>query len=760
MTQTPERRKLLPMLGHVNGKRSPLTCELKCGSQCTNPDCNQSNNEYAHDIISAAVSRRSALGLGLAGAVTVGVVAGTSEPANATYAYWGKGRGRLDFKPIKPVDMTVDDFNVPEGYDWSPIIRWGDPLFYDAPDFDPENQTPEAQSKQFGFNADYLDILPDPNGLTGVLVNNHEYTNENTMFPTGEQEKNLANVVRTAMAAHGMSVVEITRTKVGEPWSYVRGGARNRRITLSTPFVVDGPAAGSDLLKTQDDPTGKRVAGTQNNCAGGVTPWGTILSGEENVHQYFITSGTAEEKRYGFPTAMPSRRWPEVEKRFDARIEGYKNEPNRFGWIVEIDPQNPNSAPVKHTALGRFKHEGANVHVGDDGTVVAYSGDDEKFEYIYKFVSSRKYKEGDKRHNMKLLSEGDLYVAKLKGNSNPAEITGNGTLPADGEFDGSGEWLPLIKGGKSMIKDMAVDEVLVYTRLAADKVGATKMDRPEDVEPNPHTGKVYVALTNNSDRGKPGFAPVDEANPRTGNRDGYVLEFTERHGRVNSTRFNWNLLLVCGDPTKDSGTYFGGYPKDKVSPISCPDNVAFDRAGNLWVSTDGAPSKIGYNDALFKVGLIGSERGRVQQFLSVPQDAETCGPVIHDNEDMVYVAVQHPGEDGSYEEPRSYFPDYGLPTRLEEGEFSMPRPAVVQVFKLERDKDPEFPGGVSDKPGKGHGRGKRRKNGPKGPKYRGYRGKSNPDTRNRARRARRSYEDWSFQDSGGEGNITRPLPKR
>ncbi|WP_423446428.1 PhoX family phosphatase [Kocuria sp. KSNUG] len=740
MTQAPERRRLLPMLGHVNGKRSPLTCELKCGSQCTTPDTNTSGNEYVQDVISAAMSRRAALGLGAAGAVTVGLVAATAQPAEATYGYWGKGKSRLDFTPIKPVNMTVDDLNVPKGYDWSPIIRWGDPLFYDSPEFDPKNQTPEAQAKQFGYNSDYLDIIPDPNGLTGVLVNNHEYTNENTMFPTGYEKTNLTNMVKTAIQAHGMAVVELTRTKVGEPWTYVRGGARNRRITLTTPFVVDGPAAGSDLLKTQDDPTGKRVLGTQNNCSGGVTPWGTVLSGEENIHQYFITSGTAEEKRYGFPTTMPSRRWPEVEKRFDARIPGYKNEPNRFGWVVEIDPQNPNSAPLKHTAMGRFKHEGANVRVGDDGTVVAYSGDDEKFEYIYKFVSAKKYKEGDKKHNMTLLSQGDLYVARLKGNSPKKQITGDGTLPKDGEFDGSGEWLPLVKDGKSKIKGMSVEEVLVYTRLAADKAGATKMDRPEDVEPSPHTGKVYAALTNNSDRGSKGKAGVDEANPKTGNRDGYVLELTERHDLPQATRFDWNLLLVCGDPTKDSGTYFGGFPKEKVSPISCPDNVAFDKAGNLWISTDGAPSKIGYNDGLFKVTLNGSERGRVQQFLSVPQDAETCGPVIHDTEGMVYISVQHPGEDGTFEQPRSYFPDYALPTRVKPGEFSMPRPAVVQVFRKNKKNQPQFPGGVSDQPGQTANQDKKRKNGATGPQYRGYDEKPTPELQQRAKQAPKSYE--------------------
>ena len=740
MTQAPERRRLLPMLGHVNGKRSPLTCELKCGSQCTTPDTNTSGNEYVQDVISAAMTRRAALGLGAAGAVTVGLVAATAQPAEATYGYWGKGKARLDFTPIKPVNMTVDDLNVPKGYDWSPIIRWGDPLFYDSPEFDPKNQTPEAQAKQFGYNSDYLDIIPDPNGLTGVLVNNHEYTNENTMFPTGYEKTNLTNMVKTAIQAHGMSVVEITRAKVGgaldlrarrcpqpahHPDHPVRGGRPRGRL---------GPAQDAGR------PHGQARAGHPEQLLGRRDPVGhrALRRGEHPPVLHHLRHRRGEALRLPHHHALPPlARGGEALRR---PHPGVQERAQRFGWVVEIDPQNPNSAPLKHTAMGRFKHEGANVRVGDDGTVVAYSGDDEKFEYIYKFVSAKKYKKGDKKHNMTLLSEGDLYVARLKGNSPKKQITGGGTLPRDGEFDGSGEWLPLVKGGKSMIKGMSVEEVLVYTRLAADKAGATKMDRPEDVEPSPHTGKVYAALTNNSDRGKAGKAGVDEANPKTGNRDGYVLELTERHNLPQATRFDWNLLLVCGDPTKDSGTYFGGFPKEKVSPISCPDNVAFDKAGNLWISTDGAPSKIGYNDGLFKVTLNGSERGRVQQFLSVPQDAETCGPVIHDTEGMVYISVQHPGEDGTFEQPRSYFPDYALPTRLEPGEFSMPRPSVVQVFRKNRNNKPQFPGGVSDQPGKGENQGKKRKNGQTGPKYRGYEDKSTQELQQRAQQAPKSYE--------------------
>jgi secreted PhoX family phosphatase len=203
------------------------------------------------------------------------------------------------------------------------------------------------------------------------------------------------------------------------------------------------------------------------------------------------------------------------------------------------------------------------------------------------------------------------------------------------------------------------------------------MDRPEDVEPNPKTGKVYLALTNNSSRS---LATVDEANPVTGNRNGHVIELTETGGQ-SGTSFGWSILLLCGDPAVDQKTYFAGFPKELVSPISCPDNVAFDSEGNLWISTDGAPSKIGYNDGLFRVPLEGEERGRVQQFLSVPRDGETCGPVIHDQEGMVFVAVQHPGEDGTVAAPNSYFPDYVPSHRPDAGLVAAPRPSVVQVWR-------------------------------------------------------------------------------
>ena len=408
---------------------------------------------------------------------------------------------------------------------------------------------------------------------------------------------------------------------------------------------MDGPAAGSDLLKTVEDPEGRTVLGTLNNCAGGTTPWGTVLSGEENFDQYFIGTGKPEEERIGIAPGPTSRRWDLVHPRFNLNNEGYANEANRFGWIVEIDPEDPESTPVKHTALGRFKHEAGTVTISRDGHAVVYSGDDQADDYVYKFVSAKQYREGDKAHNMTLLSEGTLYVARFEGDSPAGEIDGSGAVPSDGAFDGTGTWVPLVQGEESLVPGFTAAEVLINTRLAADEVGATKMDRPEDVEPNPVTGKVYIALTNNSGRSADA---VDEANPvavpEGGNRDGHVIELIEDDGDHTSLSFGWNVLLLAGDPETSETAYFSGFPVEKVSPISCPDNLAFDSRGTLWISTDGQPGKIGYADALHKVTLEGPERGRVEQFLAVPADAETCGPVIHDRDDSVFVAVQHPGE--------------------------------------------------------------------------------------------------------------------
>ena len=630
------------MTGITHANRSPVTCHLRCGDACSRPAPNTTETTYFRDIAEKALSRRALLGTGAATAGMAVLAPGLGSPAAASSAtpLAPHHPSRLRFRPIDPVAATVDDVTVPPGYYWDTVIRWGDPILAGAPAFDVENQSYEAQSGQFGYNNDYLCIMRNSRGTRALLVSNHEYTNEELMFPPGTDPE---TVIRTAWAAHGMSVVKLRRRRRGSRWKYVQGASANRRFTLDTIFRFDGPAARSDLLKTAEDPHGIRVRGTINNCSGGKTPWGTVLSGEENFNQYFYATGTdPREVRYGLGP-QDARNWRSVDPRWDATSADYANEPNRFGWIVEIDPRRPNSTPRKHTAMGRFKHEGANVIVNDDGHVVAYMGDDERFDYVYRFVSRDKFRRGDsaaaRRHNRSLLSHGDLSVARF---------TGDGL--EDGISDGTGEWLPLTRHGRSMVPGFSLDEVLVYTRLAADAVQPTKMDRPEDVEPSLHNGKIYVACTNNTDRGKEGKEGATEPNPRNFNKDGHVVEISPRHGDHTARRFDWNLILICGDPAT-AGTYFGGY-EGPVSPIACPDNVAFDTVGNLWISTDGQPkSSILWADGLFKVPVAGPQRGRVQQFLAVPVGAETCGPVIHNRDGSVFVAVQHPGEGSTFDGP-------------------------------------------------------------------------------------------------------------
>ncbi|MFI1566926.1 PhoX family protein [Streptomyces sp. NPDC020490] len=689
-------RKLLPIVGTPSGShpggRSALTCRFRCGDACFHEVPNTSSNEYVGDVIAGAIGRRSMMRA--AAVVTVAAAAGTAglaaaRPAQAAEAA-GAGAGAagatshprpaskaargLRFDPVAP--NTVDAVVTPDGYGQNVVIRWGEPILRGAPAFDPDNQTAAAQAGQFGYNNDFLALLPLP-GEHGrqLLVANHEYTDEILMFRGYDPANPTRQQVEVAWAAHGLAAVVVAEDRKTGKLTAVPRHALNRRVTATTEFRLTGPAAGSDLLKTSADPTGTKVLGTLNNCSGGTTPWGTTLHGEENFNQYFANGSRATDKRYGIGTGATERKWERFDKRFDVAQE--PNEVHRFGYVVEFDPYDPTSTPRKHTALGRFKHEAATVRLTADGRPVVYSGDDERFDYFYKFVGSKRMKHGSSRavreHNLSLLDEGTLYVARLTGDSPAAEIDGSGALPSDGEFDGSGQWIPLATatadGAVSHVEGMTAEEVFVFTRLAGDKVGATKMDRPEDIQPSPQTGKVYVVLTNNTKRGVGSEAKADEANPRNANKHGHILELTERRGRAESTEFGWSLFLVAGDPD-DPATYFAGFPKDDVSPISCPDNVAFDPHGNLWISTDG--NQLGSHDGLFGVATRGERRGELKQFLTVPTGAETCGPVVQDR--RVLVAVQHPGEvDGaSVEKPASTWPD---------GPGRIVRPAVVAVWR-------------------------------------------------------------------------------
>ncbi|MGW9434555.1 PhoX family protein [Streptomyces sp. NPDC055607] len=676
-------RKLLPLLSTNphGGGRSALTCRYRCGDACFHEVPNTSDNEYAGDLIAGVLSRRSALRA--AAVVTVASAVGGAAvlgEAPAAEAHGGHGhqpakadgaRG-LRFAPVAP--NTADKVTVPAGHSQNVVIRWGDPILRGAPAFDAEKQSAKAQAGQFGYNNDFLSLLPLPGERDRqVLVANHEYTDEVLMFRGYDPANPTREQVETAWAAHGLSVVVVQEERRTGRLTPVSRHHLNRRLHTTSEFRVTGPAAGSDLLKTSADPAGRTVLGTLNNCAGGTTPWGTTLHGEENFNQYFANGSSATDKRYGVGTGATERKWERFDKRFDLKQE--PNEVHRFGWVVELDPYDPDSTPRKRTALGRFKHEAAQPRLTADGRPVVYMGDDERFDYFYKFVSGKRMKKGSSRaareHNLTLLDEGTLYVAKLTGDSPAAEVDGTGKLPNDGEFDGSGVWIPLATGNVSHVPGMTAEEVYVFTRLAGDKVGATKMDRPEDVEPSPRTGRVYVALTNNTDRGKAGKAGADEANPRNLNKHGQILELAEHWDDPSSDGFAWRLFLVAGDPD-DPATYFAGFPKEKVSPISCPDNVAFDPHGNLWISTDG--NQLGSHDGLFGVAVQGERRGELKQFLTVPTGAETCGPLVQDR--RVLVAVQHPGEvDGaSVEKPASTWPD---------GPGKIVRPSVVAVWRTD-----------------------------------------------------------------------------
>ncbi|MBC2681435.1 PhoX family protein [Corynebacterium anserum] len=682
-------RNLLSALD-FRSSRSHRTCLYKCGDACFKPVPNTSDNAYFGDLFTREYSRRTALRAGGAAVVTVGgasflAACADATGTDATSATTQAGTDvaappGLNFEMVKP--NTEDAVVVPKGYSSDVVIRWGDKVVEGAGEWSVDNQSVENAQKQYGFNCDFAALLPIEGKKNHfLLVSNHEYTTPQQMFTGYDPDNPTKEQVMIELASHGMSIVEVEGNDKDGRLKPVMG-KYNRRIHGHTPFELRGPVAGSDLAKTSKDRTGKKVEGTINNCSGGVTPWGTILSGEENVDQYFAGGGEVKNaqardryKRYGMEDAETQRKWERFEDRWDIRKE--PNEPHRFNYVVEVNPWDPTSTPVKHTALGRFKHEGANIHVTSDGTVVAYSGDDSRFEYLYKFVSSRRMRSGhtaeDRAENMKILDEGTLYVAHFEGNS--ADFTESGKLPKDGKYDGTGTWKKLLTvtahgSAESHVEGMSAEEVAVFTREAGDKVGATKMDRPEDVEPHPTSGKVYAALTNNDYRGAnregKNDAPIAEWAPIQENKNGLVMEIDDDHA---GEKFTWNLLLVCGDPAQ-AETYFGGFDKARVSPISCPDNLTFDSFGNLWISTDG--NALNSNDGLFAVSLEGETRGQTKQFLTVPAGAETCGPLVFDK--RVIVNVQHPGEDdeATVESTTSHWPDGGT---------SLTRPSTVVAWK-------------------------------------------------------------------------------
>lgn len=634
------------------------------------PARNPSDNPTMGEIIGARFSRRGFL----QGSLAVSAIAATVSPVALLSAETAKA-GTASAFAFKEVAAGVDaDHHVAEGYEADVLLRWGDRLFPDAPEFDPTKQSAGAQVRQFGYNNDYVGFIPLAGSSTrGLLVVNHEYTNPHLMFPglvtiadgKVKQGPLTKEQVDIEIAAHGGTIVEIE--KVNGKWRVVLESPYNRRITADTEMMMTGPAAGHDRLKTQADPSGIKVLGTINNCAGGVTPWNTYIMAEENIHGYFdgkLPEGhreTANYKRLGIPEG--SYEWARFYDRFD--IGKQPNEANRFGWIVEVDALDPRAVPRKRTALGRTKHEGAESIVAKDGRVVFYLGDDERFDYVYKFVTAGKFDPNNRAANMDLLDEGTLYVAKFSQ-------------------DGTLAWLPVVFGQGPLTSANGFEsqaDVLIETRRAADLLGATKMDRPEDVQPNAHNGKVYVMLTNNTKRGD---EQVDAANPRAKNAFGHIIEIAESDGDFAATQGKWEVLLKCGDPSiAEVGATFST-ETTKNGWFGMPDNCAIDAAGRLWVSTDGNTNKAtGRTDGLWAVDTEGPARATSKLFYRVPVGGELCGPLFTPDDETAFVAIQHPadgGDDWDGHGRPSYYED--LSTRWPDFKPDMPtRPSVVAITK-------------------------------------------------------------------------------
>jgi len=624
------------------------------------------------------LSRRTALKgafLTTAGAAAAGTAVSSpfallAGPAEAATGETG-GPSTLGFEELEKA--IADDHRVSPGHTAQVLIRWGDPVLPGAPAFDPKGEaSAAAQEKQFGYNNDYVGYLPLPLGANssdhGLLFVSHEYTNTELMFPGLDPETVLNQVSKeqadTEMAAHGASVIEIR--KENGAWTVVPDSEYARRISfLSTPMEITGPAAGHDRMKTSADSTGRTCIGTLNNCAGGKTPWGTVLSAEENFHQYFAgdPSGTPEAEshaRYGIK-GDPRYAWGRYHDRMDVSKE--PNEPNRFGWLVEVDPYDPEAAPKKRTAMGRFRHEAGTTVVNPDGTVTVYSGDDQRFEYLYRFVTAGTFDPENRAANMDLLDEGTLSVAKFAA-------------------DGTLRWLPLVHGEGPLTAEngfASQAEVLIETRRAADLLGATPMDRPEDVDVNPVNGRVYMMLTNNTRRTP---EQTDAVNPRPDNAYGHIVELTAGGGAGpaadhTAETYFWDILLLAGDPSEPSSSAKYHPDVSKNGWLAAPDNCAFDTRGRLWISTDqgSAQAKRGNPDGMYACDVDGPGRALTKFFYGCPRDAEMCGPEFTPDGTTLFVAVQHPGEGkgSSFANPSTRFPDFqdGMP----------PRPSVVAIMR-------------------------------------------------------------------------------
>jgi uncharacterized protein len=595
-------------------------------------DSNPSANFNIHTRSDPA--KRSTLKGGLAASM-VGLFGGSALSGCVSSAMVGQKNATAKFGPpslgFKSVPTSAaDTMVVPEGYIARAMIPWGEPVGLpgNMPPFKPDaSNSAEEQAAQMGMHHDGIHFFPLDGSRRGLLVMNHEYTDDGLLHVGGLAAWS-AEKVRKAQAAHGISVVEV-ENRDGQ-WQAIRPSPYARRLTSYSPFAIQGPAAGHAMMKTAADPVGLTVLGTLNNCASGMTPWGTYLSGEENWAFYFDAGNTPtpHQKRWG-ARKTSFYRWAQFDERFN--LEKHPNEFNRFGWVVEVDPLDPTSTPIKRTALGRAAHEGAWIAVTEDQRAVVYSGEDARFEYIYKFVSRDKIATGGAKANRELLDHGTLYVARF-------------------DNDGKGQWLPLVHGtGPLTTVNGFADqgEVVIKARQASDILGATKMDRPEWLTIDAANKEVYCTLTNNAERGKPGEPGVDGANPRAINAMGQIIRWKER-GDFDGTSFDWNHLVLAGDPANSRAEAKGNIKGDL---FACPDGLAFDARGLLWIQTDAHASQM-YKGELARIGsnqmlACDVKTGEIRRFFTGPVNCEVTGLTFTPDMRAMFINIQHPGENAS-----------------------------------------------------------------------------------------------------------------
>ncbi len=589
-------------------------------------ECRNTSGNPTLDEVSRP-ERRTLLQLGLGAAMATLFAPGLAGCAGAASS---SPAPRIGFRSLPA--SRADAALVADGYVAQPLAPWGEPVGVAGampPWRRDVTHSAADQALQMGMHHDGLQFYALAGSSShGLLVSNHEYTDEGLLHPDGATPVT-PEKVRKSQAAMGISVVEVRLQ--GDQWNVVRPSRYARRITGYTPHTVGGPAAGHVLMRTAADGTGRLVLGTLSNCASGRTPWGTYLSGEENWAGYFLggPTPTADQRRWGIRT--PYVRWYEHDDRFDARK--HPNEFHRFGWVVEVDPADPAAPPVKRTALGRAAHEGAWVAVTRDQRAVVYSGEDARFEYLYKFVSRDRIAPATAgmsaaRANRELLDHGTLYVARF-------------------DADGSGRWLPLVHGQGPLTPANGfadAGEVVIKTRQAADLLGATRLDRPEWLAIDQAGGEVYCTFSNNTSRGQPGQPAVDAVNPRARNSMGHIVRWKE-DGDFDGTTFRWNHLVLCGDPANSRAEAQGNIRGDI---FACPDTVSIDERGVLWIASDmgqndmhqGEFANMGNNAML----ACDPRTGEVRRFLSGPTGCELAGAAWTPDGTTMFVNVQHPGE--------------------------------------------------------------------------------------------------------------------